>query len=277
MLRRPNKPLANIYKALPAAALLSLLGCSTAPSERNPYYADDRPPAQRHLDLGAISDAVPKVEPVTRAGNKNPYTVLNKTYHLLDDNAGYKERGVASWYGTKFHGKKTANGETYDMFAMTAAHKTLRIPAYVKVTNLDNGRQVIVRVNDRGPFLHDRIIDLSYAAAKKLDIADRGTGRVEVEAIDPVAFHQPAKEPAQAALAGDYLQVGAFASVDSARAMKLRVQQHTQYPVVVQNLSDTQVSLYKVLIGPVSTPADQQWLRRLLNEREKLSPFLVQY
>lgn len=277
MFKLPNRQLVYLYRALPVVALLSLVGCATTPAERSPYYADDRPPAQRHLDVGSIPDAIPKIEPITRAGNKNPYTVLNKTYHLLDDNAGYKERGVASWYGTKFHGKKTANGETYDMFAMTAAHTTLRIPTYVRVTNLDNGRQVIVRVNDRGPFLHDRIIDLSYAAAKKLDIADRGTGRVEVEAIDPVAFHQPARKSAQTALAGDYLQVGAFASVDSARAMKLRVQQHTQYPVVVQNLSDTQASLYKVLIGPVSTLADQQWLRRLLNEREQLSPFLVQY
>ncbi|MEH6639268.1 MAG: septal ring lytic transglycosylase RlpA family protein [Porticoccaceae bacterium] len=137
------------------------------------------------VDVSRIPDAVPKAELVTRAGNKNPYSVFGKTYHLLPAGSAYRAEGTASWYGTKFHGRKTANGETYDMYGMTAAHKTLPIPSYVKVTNLNNQRSVIVRVNDRGPFHGDRIIDLSYAAAKKLAYAGPGTARVQVEAIDP--------------------------------------------------------------------------------------------
>ena len=151
-------------------------------------YGDGPPP--KDIDVRNLPDAQPKVEPITKAGNPDPYTQFGKTYRLLPAGAVYKERGVASWYGNKFHGRKTSNGETYSMYGMTAAHKTLRIPAYVKVTNLENGRSVIVRVNDRGPFHGNRIIDLSYAAAKKLGYSDKGTARVEVEAIDPRTFNR---------------------------------------------------------------------------------------
>ena len=144
----------------------------------------DGPPA-RDIDVSHIPDAVPKREPITRAGNKNPYTVLGKTYALLPVADGYSEVGIGSWYGKKFHGRKTANGETYNMYAMTAAHKTLPIPSYVRVTNLDNNRSAIVRINDRGPFHGGRIIDLSYAAAKKLGYAGAGTTQVKVEVIKP--------------------------------------------------------------------------------------------
>lgn len=144
-------------------------------------------------EAARIPDAVPMVEVRTKAGNKSPYTVLGKTYRVLPDSTGYKERGDASWYGTKFHGQKTSNGEEYDLYQMTAAHKTLPIPCYVKVTNLDNGKQVVVRVNDRGPFHDGRIIDLSYAAAAKLGYG--GTARVEVEAIDPLTFNAKKSPP----------------------------------------------------------------------------------
>jgi rare lipoprotein A len=136
------------------------------------------------LDPDNIRDAEPRREPITRVGNKSPYVVFGKTYTLLPSSKGYRARGTASWYGSKFHGGSTANGETYDAMAMTAAHTTLPIPSYVQVTNLENGRRAIVRVNDRGPFVDNRIIDLSYAAATKLGYANKGTALVEVTAID---------------------------------------------------------------------------------------------
>ena len=133
-----------------------------------------------------MPDAVPRVEPLHRFANR-PYSVLGREYVPATTLKAYRERGVASWYGRKFHGQPTSIGETYDMFAMSAAHPTLPLPSYARVTSLANGRSVVVRVNDRGPFLHDRIIDLSYAAAHKLGIAQRGSGEVEVEAILPGA------------------------------------------------------------------------------------------
>ncbi|HIX61295.1 MAG TPA: septal ring lytic transglycosylase RlpA family protein [Candidatus Halomonas stercoripullorum] len=136
-------------------------------------------------DVSEIPDAVPRVEPLSRGGNRPVYEVWGKSYRVLPEARGYAQQGNASWYGEKFHGYATSNGEIYDMYKMTAAHRSLPLPSYVRVTSLDNGRSVIVRVNDRGPFHSDREIDLSYAAAARLDILERGTGRVKVEAIDP--------------------------------------------------------------------------------------------
>lgn len=137
------------------------------------------------LDKRKIQDATPRVEPKSRGGNPESYSVFGKRYKVMKSAKGFRERGDASWYGTKFHGRLTSNGERYDMYKMTAAHKNLPLPTYVQVTNLDNGKKVVVRVNDRGPFHKGRVIDLSYAAATKLGILEKGTGRVEVEAIDP--------------------------------------------------------------------------------------------
>lgn len=139
--------------------------------------------AGRKLNAKDIQDAVVKDEPRSRGGNKSPYRVNGRLYYVLDDARDYVARGVASWYGSKFHGNLTANGETYDMYAMSAAHRNLPLPTYVEVRNLDNGRTAIVRVNDRGPFVEDRIIDLSYAAAVKLDMLKSGTANVEVRAV----------------------------------------------------------------------------------------------
>ncbi|WP_259759102.1 septal ring lytic transglycosylase RlpA family protein [Pseudomonas sp. GCEP-101] len=135
------------------------------------------------VDVSRIPDAVPM--PHNGPFKNNPYTVLGKTYYPLNNASTYSVVGTASWYGTKFHGQATANGEQYDLYGMTAAHKTLPLPSYVRVTNLDNGKSVIVRVNDRGPFYSDRVIDLSFAAAKKLGYAETGTAHVKVEGIDP--------------------------------------------------------------------------------------------
>jgi len=169
--------MAALIRWLPLAALLLLTGCGGF------GRSSDGAPS-RQLDPNRIEDAIPRRDPITSAGNKNPYTVLGKTYRILPSSKGYKARGVASWYGTKFHGESTANGERYDLYGMTAAHCTLPIPTYVLVTNLENGKQCVVRVNDRGPFAEGRIIDLSYAAATKLGYAHKGTALVEVSAID---------------------------------------------------------------------------------------------
>ncbi|MDB6063246.1 MAG: hypothetical protein JWM78_3349 [Verrucomicrobiaceae bacterium] len=165
----------RLFAGIVVAVLLAACG-------HTPGRSDGAP--TRKLNPNDIKDATPQREPITRAGNKSPYTVLGQTYVLLPSAKGYRATGIASWYGTKFHGESTANGDRYDLYGMTAAHKTLPIPSYVLVTNLENNRQAIVRVNDRGPFVGNRVIDLSYAAATKLGYADKGTAFVEVAAID---------------------------------------------------------------------------------------------
>lgn len=145
-------------------------------------------------DAASIPDAVVRAEPKSRYGNPSSYVVFGRRYHVLDSAHGYLEQGVASWYGKKFHGKRTSSGETYDMHKMTAAHKSLPLPTYVRVTNLENDRQAVVRVNDRGPFHDDRLIDLSYAAAVKLGLDRSGTARVEVAALEPLAATPPAEQ-----------------------------------------------------------------------------------
>lgn len=188
-------------RGLTAATCLALVGlvasCSS-PSPKSPttYGANasagsySRPHKDGapwwDVDVSRIPDAVPM--PNYGPIKNNPYTVLGKTYFPLNDATSYRVTGTASWYGTKFHGQATANGETYDLYGMTAAHKTLPLPSYVRVTNLDNGKSVIVRVNDRGPFYSDRVIDLSFAAAKKLGYAETGTAHVRVEGIDPAQW-----------------------------------------------------------------------------------------
>lgn len=163
-----------------------LTGCASKPSETDHSgrytITQDRAPGV-DFDVSGLKDAQPRFEAPRRAGNKSPYTVWGRSYNVMNDNHGYVADGMASWYGEKFHGHKTSNGEVFDMYQMTAAHKSLRIPSYARVTNLANGRSVVVRVNDRGPFHGDRMIDLSYAAAKRLGYQSQGVARVEVAAI----------------------------------------------------------------------------------------------
>lgn len=181
-----------------AAAGLALASCSSTRAPHTSQQQGNVVRAQPGLDINrAHKDGapwwdvdvskIPDATPTVHTGNykANPYTVLGKTYFPIQDSRNYRAEGTASWYGTKFHGQNTANGEVYDLYGMSAAHKTLPLPAYVRVTNLDNKRVVVLRVNDRGPFYSDRIIDLSYAAAKKLGYAESGTARVRVEGIDP--------------------------------------------------------------------------------------------
>ena len=199
------------------------------------YYSDDGPPIALPGNLSDIPDAVPRDEPFHRFANR-PYTVFGLTYVPVVNQQPTKERGLASWYGRKFHGQKTSSGETYDMFAMTAAHKTLPIPSYARVTNVKTGQAVVVRVNDRGPFHSNRIIDLSYAAAARIGVVNAGSGLVDVERIvpgpgvndeaSPVAAPAP-PVPAfvQTPLvsqetAGLWLQLGAFSSVEGAESFR---------------------------------------------------------
>lgn len=260
-----------------AAALLG--GCSS-PSPDGGYYGGDRPPQHVPVDLAAIADAQPRFEPLSATGN-SPYHALGKSYHPLASANGYKQRGIASWYGSKFHGRRTSSGEPYDMFAMTAAHPRLPLPTYVRVTNLDNGNAVVVKVNDRGPFLHNRIIDLSYAAAYKLDITRRGTGRVEIRAIDrapPPEPPPPVTAPPTGA-PGMVLQVGAYANRGNANDMRQRLQR-AGYRVAPLSapLTDSadsadsarrqQAAVYRVQVGPFTShraaQATQQKLEAML-------------
>ncbi len=238
--------------------LLLEAACSTLPRNGG-YYEDDGPGRASLKNVSNIPDAVPKPEPLSAKGNQ-PYTVFKRTYYPLKDAAGYHERGIASWYGRKFHGRLTSDGEQYDMYAMTAAHKTLPLPSYARVRNLNNGRSVIVRINDRGPFLENRLIDLSYAAAAKLGILATGTGIVEVDGLAPwettpqtTTAKTEAPEPAPGKQADSprlYLQVGAFASKDNAETLRSRLEQADFTQVSVER--SPAASLYRVRIGPLA-------------------------
>ncbi len=263
---------------------LWLVACSTGGGV---FPVKDSAPRD-YVDARTIQDAVPREVVVTRAGNKNPYTVLGQTYHLLPTSEGYFEGGLASWYGTKFHGRPTANGETYSLYGMTAAHKTLPIPSYVKVTNLENERTAIVRVNDRGPFHQHRIIDLSYAAAVKLGFAEQGTAKVIVEAIDPKTFGKELREEmagettakptlgaASVAAAADryFLQVAAFKNAESAEQLKARLLLDTQQQVLVRE--SLQDGFYRVQLGPFNTLQQVEQTSKRLQELNFEQPRLI--
>jgi len=210
------------------------------------------------LDVSKLVEPVPKVEPRSLYGNKSPYTVRGKSYKVLPSARGYRQRGIASFYGNKFHGYKTSSLETYDMYAFSAASTTLPLPSYARVTNLENGKSVIVRVNDRGPFHEGRVIDLSYAAAVKIGIWPKGTGQVEVVGIDP-SDATPARPepPAPVAVSGGrsdiYLQVGAFSDEDNAERLAQRLREARLGPVQVTTVRGDAGNVRRVRIGPLET------------------------
>ncbi len=242
------------------------------------YYLDDGPAAETPANLDQIPDAVPRNEPLHRFANR-PYTVLGQDYVPATTLRPYREQGIASWYGRKFHGQKTSIGETYDMFAMTAAHPTLPLPSYARVTSVATGKSVVVRVNDRGPFLHGRVIDLSYAAAHRVGIAAKGSGEVVVEAIIPgespvlaaaapippvtgaagpvaavtataatAAAPSSGGAPAPPA-AGFAVQLGAFQNYANAQSFLAHVQDALASAQVVPKVRETG-GLYRVYVGP---------------------------
>ena len=240
---------------------------------------------QQHKDMSKTPDAVPKVEPRSRGGNKSRYEVWGKQYSVMASSLGFTQRGLASWYGQKFHGHLTSNGETYDMYAMSAAHKSLPLPTYARITNLANNKVVIVRVNDRGPFHGDRVIDLSYAAASKLDYRKTGVAKVLVEALDPTQWTpamersirqqrnsnsytpaktmavktativtQPVKEIRQQRhrVSGYYVQVAAVSKISGGLLLRNTLtQQLRRSNVFVEQASD-RANLYRVLVGPIA-------------------------
>lgn len=244
---------ARLARALAFAGALACHGCASSP----PFVNDDAAP-DGHFDASGIPDAVPRAEPRSPYGNPKSYVVFGERYHVRDSAAGFTERGTASWYGTKFHGRRTSSGEAYDMYAMTAAHKTLPLPTYVRVTNLNNGRSVVVRVNDRGPFHDGRIIDLSYAAALKLDVVATGTAPVEIVALEPgdsaaAATTTPPPAPGTAV----FIQLGAFSEADNALGLKGRLESAGIQPVRIdaEPQGESQAPLFRVRLGPFSAAA----------------------
>ncbi len=251
--------------AAAATLLLLLAACASAPPAPHPkaHAATAVPPSGNvpappaAKDLDAIPDAVPRAEVRTLRGNPPFYEVLGQRYTVMASAAGYKERGVASWYGPNFHAKSTSLGDPYDMYAMSAAHKTLPLPAYVRVTNLSNNRSVVLRVNDRGPFVGNRIIDLSYTAAYKLDMLRAGTAFVEVEAIEPGSLSSitagigPPAPPALAKPQRLYVQAGAFGVEANAKRLADRLRDAGLADVLTHPPTGSS-RLWRVRIGPVA-------------------------
>jgi rare lipoprotein A len=286
-----------------AAAALAVAGCGTftrtapppaAPSAssappaasvpaKGAYYKDDGPGANAPANLAAIPDAVPRAEPLHRFANR-PYQALGRDYVPMTQLAPFRQSGMGSWYGRRYHGAKTSSGEVYDMYAMTAAHPTLPIPSYVRVTNPANRRSVVLRVNDRGPFLADRVIDLSYVAAWKLGYVEAGSARVDVESILPgQAVAAPAAAPAPAAIPaatvaaeakGVYLQLGAFSSQEGADNFRVRVYRDLAW------LSDTiQIvpagAFFRLHLGPYRSQDEARPVADRIQAELSLRPVIV--
>lgn len=250
-----------------------------------PSWQKDYAPESDEIPDGIENtpDAVPIAEPRSTGGNSPSYEVLGQTYKVMDNPSGFRQRGYASWYGKKFHGRLTANGERYDMFGMTAAHKTLPLPSYVRVTDLDNGKSVVVRVNDRGPFHSDRIIDLSYAAAAKLGLIGHGTSKVELELLDPATYSSaepvaPSPTPEEMASvsaipaaplgpSAGYLQVGAYIDPINAASLRdsLQSQGFSSVRIRITDRSDTPI--HRVVIGPFRSQEEARATRNRLDSR----------
>jgi len=282
-------------KLLLAVLAFAVSGCAavshteTAPPvpapSRGAYYKDDGPGDNPPANLASIPDAVPRAEPLHRFANR-PYEALGRQYVPMTSPAPFRQSGVASWYGRRFNGQPTSSGEKYDMYAMSAAHPTLPIPSYARVTNAANGRSVVVRINDRGPFHADRIIDLSYAAAYRLGYADAGSARVEVEAVlpgaapvavtgvTPVAAAAPAEQARVESASGIYLQLGAFSSREAAESFRARLYGQLAW------LSDAmQVvaggNLYRLHLGPYRTPEAARSISDRIQSELSLRPVIV--
>jgi peptidoglycan lytic transglycosylase len=228
-----------------------LAGCSIAGRRPEPAPAPAVvPPPPATVDSNG--DMIPRAEPRSAHGNPPFYNVLGKHYVVLATADGYLERGVASWYGPTFHGESTSNGEKYDMYAMTAAHKTLPLPTYARVTNLKNGRSIVVRINDRGPFVSNRLIDLSYTAASKLDMLKEGTTLVEIKALT-VSEPDDLSRSAQAPPPALYVQAGAFADQRNAQRVLNRLHAGGLSQAFILSPPDGQPQLYRVRLGPISS------------------------
>lgn len=280
-----NAPQRGSETGTPAPVVAS----KSTPVGKGGYLAGDGPGADAPANLEATPDAVPQAEPLHRYANR-PYVALGKNYTPLTVLGNYKERGVASWYGKKFHGQPTSIGEKYDMYGMTAAHTTLPIPSYARVTNLSNGKSVVVRVNDRGPFLHDRLIDLSYTAALKLGILGKGSGAVEVESIvvdtaviTPINVEAVHSEPlasetgtpAMGAAGGNvYLQLGSFKSQQGAEGFMARMRAEFDGSGKQVILYQKESDLVRVQVGPYTNQEEARAVADKLQSRLGFKPFI---
>lgn len=255
----------NIIKHFRLVTLISLFIISslqlTACTTGRYQHAQDFHP-NPILDPATLKDAEIKVEPRSSMGNPKRYQVFGKEYQVMHHGTGFKQEGYASWYGMKFHGHATSNGEIYDVYQMTAAHKTLPIPSYVKVTRKDNQESVVVRVNDRGPFHPGRIIDLSYAAAVKLGIHKMGTAAVSIEVLS-----SPAKGPEK------WLQVSALSNEQAARKLQKKLQAVQQWPVVIK--SNAKRNLHKVRIGPIPEGQATDKVISILQQHQLPKPMVL--
>jgi len=238
---------------------------SVTPSNTSKKNDQDSAPREP-IDLSHVKDAVPQEEVIARYGNHSPYHVLGKTYEVMDSNENVVQTGIASWYGTKFHGRLTSTREPYDMLKMTAAHKTLPLPSYVRVTNLDNQKQVVVKVNDRGPFVDERIIDLSYAAAHRIEMHNKGLARVKIEVLPPF-LSKTKKQKNNIGKANkivvlkeknfphgknNYLQIGVFSKEETARKLQSSLVKDIPNNVLIIKDTNINKTLYKVRIGPIT-------------------------
>ncbi len=302
--RHDNSSRPQTLRRITAGILvLGLAACGTAPkvptdeapasapaakrSAGGGYYLDDGPGDGPPPNLDDIPDAQPRDEPLHRFANR-PYVALGQEYVPATERKPYRKRGMASWYGRRFHGKPTSSGEPYDMYGMTAAHPTLPIPSYARVTNLANGRSVVVRINDRGPFLHGRLIDLSYAAARKLGYLDKGSAMVEVEAVDPEvqALQQPAREaaatptPAATTQTTDesarlYVQLGAFTARANAESLRTRIMRDVSDALDRAVEVIAHEGLFRVRLGPYTTPTEAAGVAERLREALNMKPYIV--
>lgn len=247
------------------------------------FYKDDGPGDNPPADIERIPDAEPKVEPLHRFANR-PYVVFGKTYTPDTNGQPYQAEGIASWYGRKFHGQRTSSGEAYDMYGMTAAHPTLPIPSYVRVTGVQSGKSVVVRVNDRGPFHSDRLIDLSYSAAYKLGLVRNGSGRVRVESIDPASWAPAtvaAAEPEKAVLpppaddgSGYWLQLGAFSMASNAEQMLARVKVQVAELADRLRLVDGE-GVIRLRAGPYRSRAEVDEAASLVRRLTDIAPMVI--
>ena len=294
-------PPTSASKPAPAPVLASPPIEASGGSKAGGYYLDDGPGANPPQDIDSIPNAVPKKEPLLDRSNK-PYKALGEVYTPMTRYQAYKASGVASWYGKRYHGKKTSSGEVYDMYSMSAAHPTLPLPSYVKITNPTNGRFVVVRVNDRGPFKHNRIIDLSYAAAYKLRFSAQGSTLVEVEAIDSsvaTSYSPPAKAPAVAiaaptvapasnsspnvstsssntnvALIQYFIQAGAFKNQTNADALMKKIQGLD----IEQNAginSEYNNGLYRLKLGPYTSRQEADQVAAAIRAKLNTSAIII--
>ena len=283
--RSTKLSLLNLFVLISTSLLFS--GCSSQPSR---YALKNDTGPDRYIDHHSVADAIPRNEKKSRGGNKN-YRVNGKNYKVLNSSNGYKKRGIASWYGKKFHGHRTSNGEVYDMYKMSAAHKSLPLPTFVRVTHLKNGKSVVLRVNDRGPFHRNRLVDLSYVAAKKLGITATGTGLVEIEAINPnqrsskklsarSTGHQKNKSHLRNRFATTssnyqvYLQVGAFSQQQNAQLLQNRID-NLSLPYNIKIEFDHKQDLYKVKLGPFASVSAADALTEKLELNQNIQAYVV--